>query len=216
MKRIISVLLLITMLFSMFVLTSCDFEKVLSDSIQIILDVDRIIDWIMGVRFTITEDEWNANMSIRNYSVDMFGQVMMKQTEQAVWSVDMEDEMLYIRKNGVEYELRKENGSWYAYPAPEGEMDYVGTSLFEKIFMDAPFEIEFEDLVFNESKKVYEFTYDDGEDEVVFQFAFKNGVITSIAVIYDDYVEGFNISDIGKTHIDIPEYTIVSDTTEEQ
>ena len=118
MKKIVSMLLLLTMLFSMFALTSCNLG-VLKD-VKNFIDFEYFIEWLISIitgeelRYTITAEEWTTNKYITNYTISIGGLLAtLKSTEYAFYEGE---DYFYFVKDGVEYELAKVDGKWYAAP----------------------------------------------------------------------------------------------------
>ena len=201
MKRLLAFVLLVVMLASTFALTSCELIKVQIDTSGLWGLIDKIVgkETSTEVRYTITQEEWNANIHMRNFTMVAGRGTYFKQTEQAV---EVEGQMM-VRKNGVDYLLSKDGYKWYGTPCDDFPVTYT---LYERFEMD----FKFTDLVYNEEYHSYDLEI--YEDEIM-SFSFENGVLVYITIIFDYESMTIGFKDVGTTVIDIPEFTIVEPTT---
>lgn len=201
MKKILTFIILAAILLSALSLASCQILKI---QIEPGDDLKGIINGLFNketpeeIRYTITQEEWNANIYMRNFTMVAGRGTYFKQTEQAV---EVEGRLM-VRKNGVDYLLEKDGFQWYGTPSDEFPVTYT---LYERFEM----EFKFSDLVYNEEYHSYDLIL--YEDEIM-SFAFENGVLVSITIIFDYESMTIGFKDIGTTVIDIPEFTIVEPT----
>ena len=161
-------------------------------------------------RYTVTEDEWNANLTAGNYAgtVDNFidgesNQFSYKCTENAIEVAGM----LIVFEGGKIYQLQEYEGVWYAT-----EMDEVGIPTM------VPQGVDFNDYEYYEDMKMYVPKEETGA-EIYYSFKFKDGVLsyvllqTSINPDDDEYYDFvvFSIYEVGTVEIDIPEYEVVEE-----
>ena len=194
MKKIISLLILISVIFSTLTFTACDITIGMDDTVQM------IVDWIVGDQtiYTITEEEWQINMNSSNFTAkNLTDNYIIKCTGLSCYMNEYGCEKYYVLKNGVEYRLEKEEGEWNAYI--ENEFWYTGRTLSEMLEL----EIDFSDLKYNEEDKAYDYINVD-DYPFVARFEFRDGVLYSATIDLMTMM----FSDIGKTMIKVPEFTI--------
>lgn len=171
-------------------------------------------------RYTITKEEWDSLVGECNYTVEskdndgiIFYNYIQKYTENVI---DLNGSII-IFLDDKQYLLNEEETGFVAYDC---------TSInYEKGYLLAGY--NFEDLTYDESKKVYvsQMSEKNSWNEVMFE----NGVlikITTFTLREDLNLENCHkveriFTNIGKTIIDLPEYTIynqdvVTTVTEEE
>ena len=209
MKRIVSILLLAVMLLSTFALVSCN---PLKGAVEINIRADKVWEEIKGwfgyeiPRYTITAEEWQRNMHLKNYTLRLGELVGMKRTETAYYEGE---DWFFVFEDGVEYCLTKEGRKWTATVSDWG---YINAGLFEDL--GVPTDISFNELKFDEATGTYSCRYEDEEwgDVYYFIFRFKNGVIDMVGGGDEEEMGlALNVTDVGTTHIEIPEFTIVDE-----
>ncbi len=209
MRRILSLVLVTVMLLSTFMLTSCDFEKTWNDVSGF---VGGLIDkYISGSRTTIDKSEWENLYNSTNYTVSQnspgyyyFIEVADTKARIVAEVDDYKQSMVYDFEGGCI--LSETNAGWVGSKS-EYMPDMENITLGETVGL---YEIEFEDLVYDEATKTY--VWEDGT-HTVFKFQFNNGVL-SYAIAESEYMdmkETVEIKNVGTTVIDIPSYVILND-----
>ena len=202
MKKIVSILVLISMLVSALVFTSCNVNIGVDDGVRNFVDM---IKGMLGIhtRYTITEEEWEQTINMTNFTIsDIMGVISFKYAGLTSYASLLGQERMYVFQDGIEYELVKKNGKWYG--GDTGEIWYTSRT-FGELFFSEMFEtkINFSDLVFNENANVYE--YIDASYGDIVRFEFHDGVIYSMAMDSEKVL----VKDVGKTVIKVPSFTIV-------
>ena len=239
MKKILSLLLALTMLVSaLAVLSSCGGD-------------DTPDPEIPAVRYTVTEEEWISNMQAMNYTVKgkyintdkfifdniasySYGSIEMQMTDNAVYSHSEQQMYGYheIKKtfqidNGeVCFNVYKNlyTGEYEATEAYEYEWRVVSELIYMYGF-DVDLEGGYSSFTYNEANKCYTFTYTytDSHNDIVetqthtVTFEFVDGKISTMKIEktreQDDYIGtyiyDFTFTNVGTTKIDIPAYTVV-------
>ena len=201
MKRILSFLLIAIMLFSMFLLTSCD----------PIGYVESFVNKVFGVdRYTVTEDEWNNAFNISNYTA-----ILLSDEHKVITSLDypyMKYEMFNLKdteqsalvyivdlKTGDIY--YNEDGEWIVVNEKSYIVDESRASLREDLRID---EINFNDLEYDDETKSY--TYNKlMEADLVFKF--ENGVLVSIEMFMKAGLDNTKqiATNFGTTVVELPQ-----------
>lgn len=214
MKKIISLVLVVVMM--VMALTSCN-----------------LVDKLLGkesaeTRYTITADEWEAAMGMKNYTMEgtttqsatmgdekqeNVSTSISKYSENAEYykSVDNgnSNEYYNIIKDGKSYRVNVlEDGSTSAYEY-EWETSAFGEGL----------DVAFEDLTYDEEKKAYIFNINDFV-EGTYEMYFENGKVVKIVMSgsYEMEYSGMKmsvtlsaemiVSNIGTTVVNVPEFTV--------
>lgn len=199
MKRILSLVLIILTLLSVFSLASCD----ASDESE-------------EIRYTITQEEWDANMNEINFTVLCEAESSNGQSStHYVYNTENTREVTYLYKDAYEYsewQVREGDKSYLLY-------EYEGRIIVEKIMWKesdlSSFTIfgrvEFDDLVYDENSKNYVYEKE-GNVYTKITIHFENGVIKTVDTImsneYEQLVERYIISNIGTTVVEVPEFDI--------
>ena len=196
MKKILSLTLVAMMLLSTLMLTSCDAVMELLQ--QYIPGLDS------GVRYTVTEEEWNAAIKMENYTVtskNEDGTVDVYKFSKDGYISDTEyGKRTYVFKDGNAYYLNQVGDSWVADSFGIDARTHTPLMLLDGV--------SFANLTYNEASKAYTYT----EDFATLEVYFENGVMVKFAMIMDagektltfEYV----ISDVGTTVVNIPKYTM--------
>ena len=160
-------------------------------------------------RYTVTEEEWNLNLSAGNYSGTITNvsegesnSMAYKCTSNAI---EMEG-LLIITEGDKTYQLQNAAGTWYAFELTEGSG--VPTMV--------PQGLNFSDYEYSENDQMYVPKEETGA-ELYYSFKFKNGVLsyvllqTTLDESNPEYYEllSFNINEIGTVTIEIPDYTVI-------
>lgn len=153
------------------------------------------------VRYTVTEEEWNAAVVEPNYTVELVGDgesYFIKHTADAMEL----SSTLIVFVDDKQYEIELEDGEYIAYDITY--VDYWHGGMLESFIYD--------EFTYDEEKGVY---YYDGIEEAgtKWEVRFENGVLVYVDIItYEDGepVRGDTqrYTDIGTTVIVIPEYTV--------
>ena len=196
MKKILSLTLVAMMLLSTLMLTSCDAVMELLQQ--------YISGLVPEVRYTVTEDEWNAAVKMENYTVtskNEDGTVDVYKFSKDGYISDTEyGKRTYVFKDGNAYYLNQVGDSWVADSFGIDARTHTPLMLLDGV--------SFANLTYNEASKVYVCA----EDFATLEVYFENGVMVKFAMIMDagektltfEYV----ISDVGTTVVNIPKYTM--------
>ena len=196
MKKFLSLTLVAIMLLSTLMLTSCDAVMELLQQ--------YISGLVPEVRYTVTEDEWNAAVKMENYTVtskNEDGTVDVYKFSKDGYISDTEyGKKTYVFKDGNAYYLQQVGDSWVADSFGIDARTHTPLMLLDNV--------SFANFTYNEARKVYVYT----EDFATLEVYFENGVMVKFAMIMDagektltfEYV----ISDVGTTVVDIPKYTM--------
>ena len=167
MKKIVSLMLVAIMM--VMTLTSCDL-------------VDKLFGNDTETRYTITEEEWNTIMAMKNYTVNttgkfvttttLNGETQTSEDNSTVNAKFTEDsqyyksegtryggetivyEYYYATKDGVKYKLNADGSNAYEY-------EWESETFYDFCFGDS--EVAFEDLTYDEAEKAYKVDVPDGE-----------------------------------------------------
>ena len=204
MKRILSLALVCIMLLSVLTLTSCEVYRNVEGFVK-----DKLQDWGVITRTTITREEWDANWYSNNFSVvythkDGFVEEILK-TESSMKGYIGEQLIYFTTIDNTSYIVLEENGTWYA--AEWGGRDLAEYTLYDAL--DGECYDIYDELEYDNSRQVYTWS----DDEVKLEFKFENGVL--ITAVFEDVETGekLTISNVGTTSFEIPEYTIYDPTT---
>ena len=204
MKRILSLALICIMLLSVLTLTSCQVYKTVDGFVK-----DKLQDWGVITRTTITREEWDANWYSNNFSMvythkDGFVEEILK-TESSMKGYMGEQLIYFTTIDNTCYIVLEENGTWYA--AEWGGRDLAEYTLYDALDGDC-YDI-YDELKYDNSKQVYTWS----DDELTAEFKFENGAL--IIAVFEDAQTGekLTVSNVGTTSFEIPEYTIYDPTT---
>ena len=210
MKRFLSLTLVVIMLLTTLMLTSCD----------PIAEAKGLINKVLGreekeVRYTVTADEWAKVASINDFTATMSESydgatvnITMAVTPDAAKVVmeyhtaggNMDVEMYWDIKEG--YAIQPDgNGNWVGYETSEDILEEMGINAFVS-------EINFSDLVYEEATKSY--LYEDKEEDTLYNFYFENGNLVRLTAtsLDPEYPATATIDNFGKTTVTLPEYTV--------
>lgn len=193
------------MLISVLTLTSCEVYRNVEGFVK-----DKLQDWGVITRTTITREEWDANWYSNNFSVvythkDGFVEEILK-TESSMKGYIGEQLIYFNTVDGVVYIIiQMEDGNWYA--GEWGNEDLAEYTLYDALDGDC-YDI-YDELKYDNSKQIYTWS----DDELTAEFKFENGVL--ITAVFEDVETGekLTVSNVGTTTIEIPEYTIYDPTT---
>jgi hypothetical protein len=153
------------------------------------------------VRYTVTEEEWNASVVQPNYTVELVGDGESRFVKHTVDAIEASSTLI-VFVDDKQYEIEFEDGAYIAYDVTF--MEYWHGGMLETFVYD--------EFFYDEENCVYVY---DGIEEVgtKWEVRFENGVLIYVdTVTYEDgepvRVDTQRYSDIGTTVIDIPEYTI--------
>lgn len=209
MKKIVSILLIISMLFA-FTLAFCacgDTNTDTGTSTNTITESDKDTE---GEALApsdpnkITKSEWDEILSTTSYTAfDSEDSSTIYSTEGAVKIVDSDgDETYYVEKDGTVY--RVSNGS--------GLKVNLDLTLGEMVF-SSQLDNKYDDMVYNENEKCYTLSITDGDilSNGEYKLWFENGKLTK-AFRKRGYTSGtIEFSEIGTTIIEsVPEFEIIS------
>ena len=204
MKRILSLALICIMLLSVLTLTSCQVYKTVDGFVK-----DKLQDWGVITRTTITREEWDANWYSNNFSLvythkDGFVEEILK-TESSMKGYMGEQLIYFTTIDNTCYIVLEENGTWYA--AEWGGMDLAEYILYDALDGDC-YDI-YDELEYDNSRQVYTWS----DDELIAEFKFEDGAL--IIAVFENTKTGekLTISNVGTTSFEIPEYTIYDPTT---
>ena len=186
---------------------------VISNYFNIGTTVINIPDYVFAEedtsRYTVTEEEWNLNLSAGNYAGNIASFPVEDSTTMTYKCTSNAIELdgnLIITEGDKTYLLQNVDGAWCAVELPEGSG--VPTMV--------PQGINFSDYEYYEKNGMYVPKEETGA-ELYYSFGFKDGVLsyvllqTTIDPNNPEYYEFtvFSISEIGTVEIEIPDYTII-------
>jgi hypothetical protein len=165
-------------------------------------------------RKTVTEEEWNIGVSLRNFAGDFISVVdpdtfelymcSFKYTENAIEL----DGKIIVFEGDKKYMLEEIDGTWYA--TEWNEYDFLATLI--------PTDLDFNDFEYFESRDLY-IPKEATDSGIYYCFGFENGKLSSIHAqkslnfevpeYLEDVLFSFYVSEIGTAVIDVPEYVIV-------
>ena len=213
MKKLLSIMLVVVMLLSTFVLSSCDFLTNIFTSSQDEVGTtttEEEAPIIEEPRTTITAEEWENALKCTNFTLN----IMLN--EQASITFMADDTKGYLDFLGAvkSYADTTKGIRLMAYAntyyATKLEEEDSGLSLSELDMDVLPGVDKFDDFIYNEETKVY--TYED--DSVSIEAAFLDGKLVYITgtafevFIVDGTLE---VTNIGTTTLELPEYIDLSD-----
>ena len=215
MKKLLPLMLVAIMLLT--TLAGCD----VLGTLQSLLDPAATETPTEPVITTVTKDEFLAAMEALNYTCDATdgttAKAFVKSTDtdlhQKITEIPSEQirfDVYYTTIDGELYGIvRVEDGTYLA-----GTNDVVmpdrrfGPTFFSAIpggiFDD--FGTLFDSLIYDDASKCYHFE----SSPLSVSISFENGKVTSASVSYEQ--EAYNFYDFGTTVIELPEYTLVSDS----
>ena len=199
MKKIVSLMLVAVMM--VMTLTSCDL-------------VDKLFGNDTETRYTITEEEWNTIMAMKNYTVNTTGKTVTtgtmngetqtseeNSTVNAKFTEDSQhhksegtrqggetfvNEYYYATKDGVKYRLNADGSNAYEY-------EWESETFYDFCFGDS--EVAFEDLTYDEAEKAYKVDVENGETTIKMTIYFENGMVVKAIgeMNVEQSAEGYSI-----------------------
>ena len=213
MKKLLSLTLVALVLLTS--LVSCDMETAKGYLINFLEQFTTTTETQEEFRTTITEEEWNATFQSANFTItvtagDEGGRITV--TDSAIiYEVNTgEISMGILVDVANECLLSETKAGWLAYYM-EGLSAGLGESGSITLGMIgiSPDEDSFAKLVYNEETESYTLN----EDGVNAEFFFEDGLLSkgTISAGEGDYAQSYEITNVGTTVIEIPEYTIIND-----
>ena len=165
-------------------------------------------------RKTVTEEEWNIGVSLRNFTGEFMSVVdpdsfefymcSFKYTENAIEL----DGKIIVFEGDKKYMLEEIDGTWYA--TEWNEYAFLATLI--------PTDLDFNDFEYIESRELY-IPKEATDSGIYYCFGFENGKLSFIQVqkslnfelpeYLEDVLFSFYVVEIGTAVIDVPEYVIV-------
>lgn len=197
MKRILLLTLVLITLLSVFSLVSCDAPEENKE-----------------MRYTITQEEWDANMNAINFTVLCEVESSNGQSStHYVYNTENAREVAYLYKDADEYsewQVREGDKKYILYEY-EGKI-IVEKSTWTELNLSSFVilgRVEFDDLVYDENSKNYVYEKE-GDVYTKITIHFENGVIKTVDTFmsneYEQLVERYTISNIGTTVVEVPEF----------
>ena len=211
MKKILLLMIVAVML--VMALTSCEY-------------VDQLMNLIPeeeGVRYTVTEEEWNNMLEMQNHTLTIIRNVKSISNGETL-SMDYDFQIKQNETSGYE----KHGASLGSYYVIEGDKSYllqnIGGDSFRVIestwkpvrfgvYLERDFVNSLEDLTYDEEKKAYCYHINESTTLFDYEFYFEDGKI--VKAIYNFKMDNggsvnmtINVSNIGTTVIDVPEFTV--------
>lgn len=213
MKKLLSLTLVALVLLTS--LVSCDMETAKGYLINFLEQFTTTPETQEEFRTTITEEEWNATFQSANFTItvtarDEGGRIAV--TDSAIiYEVNTgEISMGILVDVANECLLSETKAGWLAYymEGLSAELEEIGGITLEMIGL-SPDEGSFAELVYNEETKAYTMS----EEGSTGEFFFEDGLLAkgTISTGEGDYAQSYEITNVGTTVIEIPEYTIIND-----
>lgn len=165
-------------------------------------------------RKTVTEEEWNIGVSLRNFAGDFMSVVDFENYEFYMCSFKYDgkaielDGKIIVFEGDKKYMLEEVDGTWYA--TEWNEYDFLPTLI--------PTDLDFNDFEYCESRERYIPKEDTGSG-IYYSVGFENGKLSFFGAqtssdfesleSWADVLFHFQILEIGTAVIDVPEYVIV-------
>ena len=229
MKKIIALMLVAVMM--VMVLTSCDIvDKILGNDTETETKQETT-----ETRYTITEDEWNALLNLKNYTLEItqtLSQTVGEETYQGTmhgWMYQSEVACRQINEGSLafnNYQVIKDGKSYYFSIGEDGEITNLHETEWEPepilgLGDSAPIS-KLSDLTYDEEKKAYCFDFSEESTSVTtYELYFENGKIVKIigvaiqetvgadgTVVTNKMEQTMSISNIGTTVVEVPEFTV--------
>ena len=200
MKKLLALTLTTILLITSLMLTSCDAAVDIVE--QYVPELKEYLPEFI-LRHTVTEEEWNQNAKLENFSgkiVLTFDDESIEMLFKCTKNAYMLDESYYVTVNDSNYYLEETESGWVAYPG-----GFQGINVLT--------DTDFNDFKYDESKKAYvNKDFEEGKNEVIYKF--ENGVLVyakSVALLSEESENALTIeiiiTDVGTTVIKLPEYT---------
>ena len=213
MKKLLSLTLVALVLLTS--LVSCDMETAKGYLINFLEQFTTTSETQKEFRTTITEEEWDAAFNSTNFTIEMV--------------VGESNAMIVVDDSAIKYEVNESEYSVSILVDVENEcmlsetkvgwlgfyMEGLSGSLGESggvtlgMIGISPEEGSFAELIYNEETK----SYTSSEGDVTAEFFFEDGLLAkgTITTGEGEYAQTYQISNVGTTVIEIPEYTIIND-----
>lgn len=204
MKKLLSLALVAVMLCTTLMLTSCE-------AVMKLVQLYYIMDMESNIRYTVTEEEWNAAINLENYSTEYVTNItgeevrtLYKFTKDGYRLNSDDKEEFYIFQEDTCYLLEKHGEEYVASEAGYAKDHNVLAFWLHNLSLS--------DFTFDESIHAYVLTEISSGYEIKLLVEFENGVIVSMyttladetGVMFQDYL----IYSVGTTTIDFPQYTM--------
>lgn len=230
MKRIFSLLLALTMLVStLAVLSSCGGDKNPSSgnpSVRYVVTEEEWVDNMVQKNYTLNGLFLGTDKYTEENVTEYFcGKVnikindkALKNTQEIIYQGALEAyDFLQIKKDGSFFNVYKNvfNGKYEAVKVDEGQWFTVADIVYS-YGVDRRMDSMFGEFTFDKDENCYVCEFAD-PNNISIKVWFADGVVTDIKLETDWEDEGyysvvvyeFSFTDIGKTKIDIPAYTVV-------
>ena len=204
MKKLLSLVLIAIMLLSTLVLTSCDSETIMQIVQSIMQDQGNPAP--KEVRYTITEEEWNAVLEATNFTFihrlpnTDSGELQtrtIKKTENAMEILYANQSSYYAMVDGKTYHFYQDGDEWKKQS--EDNAPEIATMTFNYLFpMGSGWAELYGKLEYDEEKKCY-FAVD---SDVTAEFYFEDGQL-----VYGDVAGQIQFKDFGKTVVNLPDFS---------
>ena len=207
MKKILSLTLVAIMLLSTLMLTSCD-AAIKLVQLYILSSYDT---QLFEIRYTVTEEEWNAAINLENYSTEYVTNItgeevctFYKFTKDGYRLKSDDKEKFYIFQEGTCYLLEKHGEEYVASEAGYAKDHNVLAFWLHNLSLS--------DFTYDESSHAYVLTQIGSGYEIKLVVKFEDGVIISMYTTLADETgvmfQNYGIYSVGKTTIDFPPYTM--------
>lgn len=213
MKKLLSLTLVALVLLTS--LVSCDMETAKGYLINFLEQFTTTPDTQEEFRTTITKEEWNAAFNSTNFTIEMVygesGALIVVDGAAIKYEINEGDYSMSILVD-IENEcmLSQTKAGWLAFymEGLSAELGESGSITLGMIGI-SPDEDSFAELTYNEETK----SYTRSEGGVTAEFFFEYGLLAkgTITAGEGEYAQTYEISNVGTTVIEIPEYTIIND-----
>lgn len=204
MKKLLSLILVAVMLLSTLMLTSCN-------AVMKLVQLYHIMGMESNIRYTVTEEEWNATINLENYTTTCISNITGEEvstyyefTKDGYRLNSDEEEKFYVFKEDTCY-LLKQSGE-------ELVASWVGYSKTYKILPFWLSDLSLNDFTYDESKHAYVLTEVSNGFESKIEIRFENGVIFDMNLTIGDESEmmfqNYVFYSVGTTTVDFPQYTM--------
>lgn len=167
-------------------------------------------------RTTVTKDEFIAAVSIDNYtltaSVYENGDtpsytISIKATDDVFVQTVTNHSMYSVKKDGVWYDLREENGAYVGTPGY-----YTSAKLCDLVLHIDDLGAFYDKLSYIEEDGCYYLTgLDSEDDDMEYRFYFENGSLTKIRFDESGDYQIVDVTDINRTSLDVPSFTVAKE-----
>lgn len=200
MKRILSLVLVCVMMLSTFALTSC---QIYDFALEVVEGVFEGLGYTPS-RTTITKEEWDANMELKNFTLTMTNgneKAEIFRINDAIKMIDT----YHVTIDGANYIIDKDG---FYYPTDNGwqEQALLGYLL---IGSDESQTKVYECLKYNEERGCYEGIYKESYSDISILFEFKNGKMV-YGELSSENVK-LVVTHIGTTNFDLPAFKLATE-----